>query len=144
KLVLAGHSQGGGEAAFIAKLRLTSGVAMFSSPEDAAVHYPAACVDATAGAALPLWIRWSAGSDGPDPAPCRNAAPATPPFNDAHRLYTNTDPIGIVTPYHDSTVVDLQTPPCPTGTHPLLMPAWRQMLLGAGGFAKAVPQGCDG
>jgi len=204
-LVLAGHSQGGGEAAYIAKIKAVSGVAMFSAPEDAAVgsdglctgnadwlsdskgfktslaHFygltheqdeffpriegawnafasstgattlpdTVACVDPSTGTAVPKSMPWAPGK-AVDPAPCYTATKTCPKpaYGGAHRLYTNNAPVGLVYPYHDGTVIDLQTPDCPSGQsgkkHPLLTPAWRDMLYKAGRMGTVAPKTCDG
>lgn len=205
KIVFAGHSQGGGEAAYIAKVTPVVGVVMFSSPEDAAVQnllnagslttgsaawlsdgagfqtplscfygftheqdefvprieaawdvlasgstrfagFSASCADAATGPAAPASIDYAVGSPAPltDPAPCYTTSPTAPlpPYGGAHRLYTNTSDVSGLFKYHDSTVVDSQTPLCPTSSNPLLMPVWRQMLYGAGGFNTIAPAGC--
>jgi hypothetical protein len=110
------------------------------------MHLPESCVDTRtgdAGSAAP--------GAAPDEAPCYStpASPPSPvpPYGGAHRLYTNVPVPAAIYPYHDGTVLDSATPPCPTcklQQHPLLTPAWRQMLYEAGGFTNLAPTTCGG
>ncbi|MFJ4654279.1 BPSS1187 family protein [Nocardia sp. NPDC088792] len=154
KIVFAGHSQGGGEAAYIGKLHRLAGVVMFSSVVDSnaaenpvADPTPASWVNAdhltpianytgvvNVGDPFVKSIRadWTALGLDSLGAPAQVGAVAAP-FGGTHELVTkeglNLDPLR----NHLSPVVDQATPKCPNGT-PELAPAWTYLMLTAAGL----------
>jgi hypothetical protein len=153
KIVVAGHSQGGGDAAYIAKLQDVEGVMMLSSDVDStATHPPVAASYLTTGHRTPLdryigfahtrdpsndkieadWTALDLQSFGPAVSVDREE----PPFRDSHELLTSarvpSGPAPRLAP-HDSTAVDSQTPICSNGS-PAFVPVWRYMMQVAGGL----------
>jgi hypothetical protein len=162
KIVVAGHSQGGGDAAYIAKVRGVEGVVMLSSDVDStATDPPVAATYLTTGHLTPLdryvgfdhtrdpfndkieadWAALDLQSFGPAAAVDGDA----PPFDNSHQLLTSAAvPPGpaprLAT--HDSTAVDVQTPLCADGS-PAFVPVWRYMMQVAGGLPiTSGPQLC--
>lgn len=153
KIVVAGHSQGGGDAAYIAKVRAVEGVVMLSSDVDStATDPPVAATYLTTGHLTPLdryvgfdhtrdpfndkieadWTALDLQSFGPAVSVDGNA----PPFGNSHELLTSTQvPPGPAPALatHDSTAVDSQTPLCSNATL-AFVPVWRYMLQVAGGL----------
>jgi hypothetical protein len=152
KVVIGGHSQGGGEAAYIGTVERTEGVLMLSAPEDATggtfptpAPYLSASkrtpserfigFDHTADPShLEVTTDWSAlglGRFG-DPVSVDSVGS---PFRRSHQLMTSASvPDHTVSnAAHDSTAVDVDTPMCPDGS-PLFAPVWRYMLQVAGGL----------
>jgi hypothetical protein len=152
-IVVAGHSQGGGDAAYIAKVRDVEGVVMLSSDVDSTATYPpVAATYITTGHLTPLdryvgfdhtrdpfndkieadWASLDLQSFGPAVSVDGNA----PPFGNSHELLTSTQvPSGPAPALatHDSTAVDSQTPLCSNGS-PAFVPVWRYMMQVAGGL----------
>lgn len=153
KMVVAGHSQGGGDAAFIAKIRDVEGVVMLSSDVDStATDPPVAATYLTTGHLTPLdryvgfdhtrdpfndkiEADWSA-LDLQSFGPAVSVDGHAPPFGHSHELLTSTNvppgPAPILAT-HDSTAVDSQTPLCSNGS-PAFVPVWRYMMQVAGGL----------
>ncbi len=151
--VVAGHSQGGGDAAYIAKIRDVEGVVMLSSDVDSTSTLPpVAATYLTTGHLTPLdryvgfdhvrdpffdkivtdWAALNLQSFGPEVSIDGRSTP----FGDTHELVTSAIvPPGPVPALatHDSTAVDSQTPRCTNGT-PAFAPVWRYMMQVAGGL----------
>ena len=153
RIVVAGHSQGGGDAAYIAKIRRVEGVVLLSSPVDStATAPPAAATYLTTGHLTPL-DRYVAFDHVDDPfhdkivadwtalglqtlGPASSVDGNSPPFGTTHELLTSAQvPAGPAPALatHDSTAVDVQTPICTNGT-PAFVPVWRYMMQVAGGL----------
>ena len=150
--VVAGHSQGGGDAAFIAKVERTEGVVMLSSVVDStSTSPPVAATYLTTGHLTPLsryvgfdhtgdpfypkiradWTALGLGGLGPAASMARTRnrnALAVPPA---------------ILATHDSTAVDSATPMCPDGT-PEFAPVWRYMMQVAGGLPIVGGAATDG
>ena len=153
RIVVAGHSQGGGDAAYIAKIRRVEGVVLLSSPVDSTATYPpVAATYLTTGHLTPLdryvgfdhvddpfhdkivadWTALGLQSFGP----AASVDGSSPPFGNSHELLTSaTVPAGPAPALatHDSTAVNVQTPLCADGT-PAFVPVWRYMMQVAGGL----------
>jgi hypothetical protein len=145
RIAVSGHSQGGGEAAMIAKLRVTARVVLFSAVPDSLVAGGAVPPswedehvtpsdrywglahdrDATYYAAIAAgWIRLGMTEFGPLVPPEGN----DPPYGFTHTLVTDLVPqSGGYSRAHGSTAVDAFTPLGPDGA-PLLADAWRYLL----------------
>ena len=142
RIAVAGHSQGGGNAAMIAKIRLVARVVLFSSVTDS-IHSEAASWEATHitpaeryyGIAhdrdlfyRPIRAGWDSLGLALFGAP---ATPETssPPYGSTHTLVTDLTPQGgfAGTNAHGAPSNDLNTPLGPDGT-PLLLVAWRYLL----------------
>jgi hypothetical protein len=149
QIAVSGHSQGGGEAAMIAKLRVTARVVLFSSVPD---------TDVAVGLGAPVPPTWEASHATPpdrywglahhhDPAygaitagwgalgmtgfgPVVLPEASAPPYGFTHTLGTDLLPqTGSYLPMapHNSTAVDAFTPLALDGT-PALADAWRYLL----------------
>jgi hypothetical protein len=149
RIAVSGHSQGGGEAAMIAKLRVTARVVMFSSVPD---------TDVAVGHGSPVPPTWESSHATPsrrywglahdrDPAygaitagwgvlgmtgfgPLVPPEAGAPPYGFTHTLATDLLPrTGSYLPMapHNSTAVDAFTPLGLDGT-PALADAWRYLL----------------
>jgi outer membrane murein-binding lipoprotein Lpp len=148
--VVAGHSQGGGDAAYIAKVVRTEGVVLLSSVVDStSTSPPRAATYLTTGHLTPLSryvgfdhtrdpfypkIRadWTAlGLDALGQA--TSVDRGSPPYLGSHELVTSTAVPDVVLATHDSTAVDSATPICPNG-EPQFAPVWRYMMQVAGGL----------
>ena len=144
RIAVSGHSQGGGQAAMIAKLRVVARVVMFSSVPDKghttlAIPWVATHVTPAARywglahdrdpAFPPIRANWdSLGMDAFGAA----VAPETsePPYDFTHMLVTDLVPQGgsfSGTHAHGSTAFDTDTPLGADGT-PVLRDAWRYLL----------------
>ena len=142
QIAISGHSQGGGEAAIIAKLHVVARVVLFSSVVDRIGTQSASFLathvtpsDRYWGLAhdrdgnfRPIHASWdSIGMAAFGPA----VAPETsePPYGLTHMLVTDLLPQGgfVGTNAHGSPSNDLSTPLGPDGT-PLLLDAWRYLL----------------
>lgn len=147
QIAVSGHSQGGGNAAMIAKIRLVARVVLFSSVTDS-IHTEAPSWVATHvtpaeryygiahdrdGFYHPIRAAWdSLGLDefGPPAVP----ETSSPPYDGTHMLVTDLvpRPNGFVgTNAHGSPSNDLNTPLGPDGA-PLLLDAWRYLLTARG------------
>ncbi len=143
RIRVAGHSQGGGHAAFIAKRYAVNRAVYFSSPADAVAGQPAPwllAAGATPGTsqagfthqrdelASPeeIGLAWQAlGLTGV----LTSVDGMSTPFGGARQLTTNAarNPAGTEqAPFHGSTVVDNVTPRAVDGT-PLFAPVWRAL-----------------
>ena len=143
RIRVAGHSQGGGHAAFIAKRYAVNRAIYFSSPADAVAGQPAPWLLATGatpgasqagfthqrdelGSPAEIGASWQAlGLSGV----LTSVDGASAPFGGAHQLTTNaaSNPGGLArAPLHGSTVVDDVTPRAGDGT-PLFAPVWRTL-----------------
>jgi hypothetical protein len=143
RIRVAGHSQGGGHAAFIAKRYAVDRAVYFSSPADAVAGQPAPWLVAagvTPGSsqtgfthqrdelASPAEIGASWQALGLTGVPTLVDG-ASAPFGGAHQLTTDAtpNPGGVArAPFHGSTVVDDVTPRAADGT-PLFAPVWRTL-----------------
>ena len=147
KLVVCGHSQGGGHAGVVGKLRLVERVVCLSSPGDwrnlpnaPATWYArpdVTPVDRVFGFShlqdeLVVWSRlapiWSAMGLGVFGAPT-SVDGASPPYGGSHQLTTNlmhAAPSWYPSPFHSAPVVDLVTPVSPNGA-PAYAPVWNHL-----------------
>ncbi len=146
RITVAGHSQGGGHAAYFAKLFALDRTVMFSSPGDIGLTAgtPAQWLGLpnltpasrqygfthTADELVPFQLilsNWRAlGLD--QFGPVVSVDGSTPPYANSHQLSTsappNPNPPGpVVAPNHAAPVVDAATPPTPTGEL-LYRPVW--------------------
>ncbi len=146
RVEVAGHSQGGGHAAAIAKLRAVSRAIYFSSPADWR----------TLGGAPPPWISQSGATDASRQYGFTHVRDATvpfahltvtwpalglgafgapvsvddagPPYGNSRQLTTDAIPhqVGESLPYHAAPVLDAATPLTDSG-EPLYAPVWVYM-----------------
>ena len=149
RIVLGGHSQGGGEAAFIGKLRHLAGVVLLASPLDTDNSDPPHAAYWTSLPGLTP-VAHSIGFDHTrdlfaekiqaawnalglvrfgGPASVDRAAP---PYGGSHELVSSARVRRGPLAGHDSVAVDDVTPRCPDGSA-RLAPVWRDMLLVAAG-----------
>lgn len=159
RIVFGGHSQGGGEAAFIGSTRPLVGVVTFSSPPDTnSAHQAATWVTAVAHGRTPL-KRYIAFVHSGDPfyprivadwqamglsrfGPITNADSTGPPYLHSRQLLSSATLPHVVLANHDSTAVDNATPLCANGT-PEYAPVWRTMLDVAAGLPiPSTASGC--
>jgi hypothetical protein len=144
-IVMAGHSQGGAEAAFIATQRTVAGVVMLSSPPDTDDHLrPASWLAGVPAEKTPI-SRYFAFAHRGDPYYDRISAdwkamgltvlspPVTvdgtsPPYGGSHELISAA-PVPPTGPAaaHNSTADDNAQPLCPDGS-PENAPAWQYLL----------------
>jgi hypothetical protein len=150
RIVISGHSQGGGEAALIGAIRRLRGVVTLSSPPDTNLSHQAATwvsgvrrgrtpigrIIAFVHAGDPFYPRiladWTAmglGSLGS----LGSVDNAAPPYRHTHELISSAPLPAVVLAEHDSTAVDSATPACPNGS-PRYAPVWDYMLEVAGGL----------
>jgi len=147
-IVMTGHSQGGGEAAFIGTLRKLPGVVSLSSPPDtnnqdqAAPWLSTVPGGATAGSqyfgffhqgdpfATRIRADWTAmGLDGL--GPLASVDGTGPPYGSTHELTSSAPLPSVVLAAHDSTAVDNAQPLCADGRS-AYTPVWRYLLQRAG------------
>lgn len=143
RIAVAGHSQGGGQAAVIGKIRSVARVVLFSAVTDGLPGGGAA--PWVAGHLTPVtryygidndrdgnyatirnsWTSMGLDVFGPPAAP----ETGTPPYGGTHVLVTDVTPVGgfVGTNAHGSPSNDLNTPLRPDGT-PVLRDAWRYLL----------------
>jgi len=144
QIAIAGHSQGGGEAATIAKIRLVARVVLFSSVTDS-VHSDAPAWESTH--MTPTERYWGIAHDRDLFFPAIRAGwdsiglaafgapvdPATsePPYGWTRMLVTDVTPVGgfVGTNAHGSPSNDANTPLLADGT-PLFREAWDYLLTG--------------
>ncbi|MGF7239236.1 MAG: BPSS1187 family protein [Frankia sp.] len=149
--VVAGHSQGGGEAAYIGKVRQVSGVVMFSAPVDATTGptpRPATWLSRPGRTPLSRYLGLADPADGYY-ARIRaswtglgldrfgravTVAGARTPNAGAAELLIAAAPGQGPLAAHSGTVADLSVTRCPGGA-PLLAPVWRYLLRAAGGLS---------
>lgn len=149
-IVVAGHSQGGGEAAFIGTIRRLRGVITLSSPPDTNLsRQPATWVAEVPHGLTPIdrmvgfvhsgdpfypriaadWQAMDLGSLGP----LTSVDDTRPPYHHTHELLSSAPLPLVVLAQHDSTAVDSATPACANGS-PRYAPVWEYMLEVAGGL----------
>jgi hypothetical protein len=158
-IVLAGHSQGGGEAAFIGTRRPLRGVISLSSPPDTNdLHVAAPWLSSVPGGATPLdryyafvhagdpflarieadWAAMGLGALGP----ITSVDQTGPPYGLSHELLSSAALPPVVLATHDSTAVDGAQPLCPGGSSEYVA-VWRYLLQAAGGLpVTASSPGC--
>jgi hypothetical protein len=158
-IVFAGHSQGGGEAAFIGTVRQLRGVISLSSPPDTNdLHVAAPWLSAVAGGPTPLdqyyafvhvgdpflprieadWAAMGLGGLGP----ITSVDQTGPPYAKSHELISSAALPAVVLATHDSTAVDGAQPLCPDGQSEYVA-VWRYLLQAAGGLSVTTsPPGC--
>lgn len=146
-ITIAGHSQGAGHAAYMAKLYEFDRVALFAGPADVgpAAGSPAAWFSLpsltpterqygfghTADELVPfafLQFNWSQLGLAAFGAPV-SVDLATPPFGNTHQLFTNLAPAiapTVSAPAHSSMVLDAVTPVAADGS-PVFRPVWAYM-----------------
>jgi hypothetical protein len=151
KIIIAGHSQGGGHAAFIAKNHLVSRVVTLAAPFDSPNEpedphiKPASWLlephvtpgnryygfghveDFALTVLVPIWRTLQY------PGEPVNVDKTNPPYNNSHQLYTALEPsavknvrIGIQKEAHMMIVSDIATPLDKNG-EPVFAPVWRYM-----------------
>ena len=144
RIAVSGHSQGGGEAAMIAKLRKVDRVVLFSSVPDnvpglgaptwetthatPSERYWGLAHDRDTTAFIPSLASWTAfGMDVFGPAVVPEAS--APPYDFTHMLVTDVMPRGgfVGMNAHGSTAIDNLTPLGADGS-PVLRDAWRYLL----------------
>jgi pimeloyl-ACP methyl ester carboxylesterase len=141
RIVLSGHSQGGGHAAYMATRHRVARVIMFGAPADGFGGQPAPWMAIGATPAdryygmahardpflsiPPNWVALDLARFGPIVTVERD----DPPYGGTHRLTTDrASPAGSASIVaHSSVVSDGATPRAPDGT-PLHAPAWRYLL----------------
>ena len=153
RIVIAGHSQGGGDAAYIGKIRKVEGVVMLSSDVDSSSTRPPVAADLSDHGPLDsarslCGLRPRAGSllrqdrHRLDRLDLQSFGRATSidghrtPFGGSHELLTSVAvPPGPAPALatHDSTAVDSQTPLC-ANRAPAFVPVWRYLMQVAGGL----------
>jgi hypothetical protein len=157
RIVFAGHSQGGGEAAYIARVRRLAGVVMLSAPVDAVAGAPpvpaywlkaahrtpvaryAGLVHTADPFAGRVAVAWAAlGLDRFGAPSSVDGVPA--PFGGSHELLTSL-PVDGGFAAHASTAADGFTPRCANGT-PALAVVWRYLLQIAAGRRATAATGC--
>ncbi len=140
RVVISGHSQGGGHAALMARDRLMARVCMFASPKDTSSFFNAPAAWQTTVHVTPTdryygfnhqqdsqattlrnWAALGLASLGAPVDVDVNA----PPYAASHQLTTNAVPASAGA-YHGSVVVDRNTPLGADGA-PLFKPVWSQM-----------------
>ncbi|HEY7136570.1 MAG TPA: hypothetical protein VIB48_16070 [Acidimicrobiia bacterium] len=160
RVIIAGHSQGGGEAAYIGKAEATEGVVLLSSVVDSTNTEPPVPAPYLASPGRTPRDRYVGFDHTADPfftkitagwkalglnrfGPLTSVDGRSAPYGHTHQLTTSVGvPHVIVLPEHDSTAVDVETPVCPDGA-PRFVPAWRYLLQVAGGLrVTASPAPC--
>ncbi len=142
RIVISGHSQGGGHAALMARDRSMARVCMFASPKDTSSFFgaPAAWQNDphvtpadryygfnhqqdSQATTLRNWMALGLAALGS----ATSVDGAAPPYGSSHQLTTNAVP-AVSGGFHGSVVVDRSTPLGADGT-PLFAPVWKQMCL---------------
>jgi hypothetical protein len=135
KIVAGGHSQGAGEAAYMAKLYVLHGVCGFDSPSDgnARISVPAwltltnltprshEYVFTNRDDELATWKALTTNARAIGLAGTSSVDGAQPPYGGAHLLYTTVSGKGFLNS-HDYTVMDYVTPM--NGATPVYAPVW--------------------
>lgn len=144
KVVVAGLSQGGGQAAIIAKEHLVARVVMFGAVTDLSIAVdppkPPPWLRGPHATPLERYYAFAHAKDQFMPTfekswaamglhafgPIVNIDEAEPPYRGSHQLTTNLPPIagGNPPPYHISVVADRWTPTKPDG-EPLFLQVWQ-------------------
>jgi len=156
RIVVAGHSQGGGHAAFIAKKKLAAGVIMFSSVDYCtAIDRPAPWLSAKGVTPASRYAAFGHERDQSFPLylqqrawkalrlttvhPSVGTDTAVYPYHSAQALVSNIPPASrspaSETPFHNAVIVDYDTPRAADG-NPILKNVWRYLLLRAKSFGK--------
>jgi hypothetical protein len=149
KIVVAGHSQGGGHAGIIAKRHEVARCLMFDASDwwmqgrrpanwiYAAGATPAHRIFALAHRRDPIGtntfaITWQAYGLGPFGDACESDISGGPPYAWSHQLWTDleTEAPGDDTKYHNVPVVDSFLPFEPDGTTPAYDTVWRFLMAG--------------
>jgi hypothetical protein len=152
RIVLWGHSMGGGNAGIIARHHELSRVCMSAPAADGGPGSPAAwwSVHATPASSyfgfchnqdqletkVYFWDSIGMGDFGP----VVNVAFATPPYSGTHKLSTSVEPT-IAGQYHNSVIADNVTPRLPGGI-PVYKETWRHMMTSA--LPASCYANCDG
>lgn len=142
RIVISGHSQGGGHAAMMARDRSMARVCMFGSPKDTSTFFNAPAAwqsdphvtptdryygfnhqQDSLGVTLRNWAALGLAALGP----AVNVDGAPLPYAGSRQLTTNAVP-AIAGEYHGSVVVDRTTPLAADGT-PLFAPVWGRMCM---------------
>jgi hypothetical protein len=158
-IVWAGHSQGGGEAAFIGTIRAVRGVISLSSPPDTDdLHVAAPWLATVRTGATPL-DRYFAFVHTGDPflpriradwtamgldtlGPLTSVDETGAPYGRTHELISAAALPPVVLASHDATAVDEAQPLCPNGQSRYVA-VWRYLLQAAGGLrVTASKPGC--
>jgi hypothetical protein len=159
-IVFSGHSQGGGEAAFIGTVRRLRGVISLSSPPDTNdLHVAAPWLSTVAAGSTPLdryyafvhagdpflarieadWAAMGLGALGP----ITSVDQTGPPYGLSHELLSSAALPPVVLATHDSTAVDSAQPLCSDGQSRYVA-VWRYLLHSAGSLSvTASSPGCD-
>ena len=147
QIAVTGHSQGGGEAAMIARFNFVARVVMFSAVTDRSAANPTTPLDWESTHITPSDRYWGLAHDR-DPV-CGSilvgwdafgmnafggqvqVETSAPPYGFTHKLFTDPQPQrGGYKEAHGSTVLDIYTPLFPDKT-PELADAWQYMLTSA-------------
>ena len=133
-IVVAGHSQGAGHAAMVARLHVVAGVVMFSSPSDTGPDgQPAGWLTGHHATPSDRYFGFVHVRDGSArilrsweaigvPGPPMVVDGRAPPYGGSHTLLTDV----VTSGPHGSTVTDRWTPRRPDGT-PAFGPVWRYL-----------------
>jgi hypothetical protein len=143
KIAVGGWSSGGGEAAFIAKLRVVARVVMFSAPDELYAGAPPSWE--STGHATPSARYFGLGHDrdgvypgilgdwtalGMDTFGSKvQVETSAPPYGLTHELFTDLQPQrNGYAAAHPATIIDVYTPLFSPGKTPELADAWQYML----------------
>jgi hypothetical protein len=158
-VVVAGHSQGGGDAAYIAKIEKVEGVIMLSSDVDSTSTTPPVAATYLTTGHLTTLNRYTGFDHTQDPfypkirtdwtalnlaalGPAVSVDTNNPPYSHSHELVTSATVPDVILATHDSTAVDSATPLCANGTAEFA-PVWRYMMEVAGSLPlSAGPKRC--
>jgi pimeloyl-ACP methyl ester carboxylesterase len=136
RVIVAGHSQGGGHAAMIARLRVVDRAILFSATE------PARWTTATFATPKSRLYGFAHQRESAYRAfstswrligmagPLTTVDAASPPFGGAHQLQTSVDTcrsVAIVDRFHNCVITDAVTPRTPNG-QPVFAPVWTFLL----------------
>jgi hypothetical protein len=138
RVIVAGHSQGGGHAGMIARLRVVNRAVLFSSTEPA--PWTATTFATPATRLFGFAHRGEAGYTGISaswrlmamPGPVSSVDGATPPFGGSHQLQTGVATcrqVGPLDPEHNCVVTDQVTPVGVDG-QPVFAQVWTYLLEG--------------
>lgn len=135
KIVVGGHSQGAGEAAYMAKMYALRGVCGFDSPSDGNAKIPVPAwltmpnrtplsrefVFTNRDDRLATWVRTTTNARAIGLAGTASADGTQAPYDQAHLLYTTVAGKGFLNS-HDYTIMDYITPM--NGASPAYAPVW--------------------
>lgn len=145
KVIVAGHSQGGGHAAFLAKTQLVKKALFFASPNDYSTFYAKPAAWCSGSWLTPTSSLYGFNNLQDDVVPFAqqkeiwdsigfsnsidtvSVDKVLSPFQNAHFLYTNYDAQSGASDNHSSMIRDVQTPSINDGS-PLYEPVWRYLL----------------